>query len=67
LQQLFVERQMSKPVAVRTALKKVLVDNSKKTDGATEWVVRWRGIMASSKSTKLKDDRVAHILAKHLR
>lgn len=67
LQAASAKRQMSKSAVVREALEKTLAEELTQTSPAAGWVDRWRGIMTSSKSVKLKDDRVAHILAKHLR
>lgn len=67
LQAASAKRQMSKSAVVREALEKTLAEELKQTSPAAGWVDRWRGIMTSSTSVKLKDDRVAHILAKHLR
>ena len=66
VQLLFVECQLINPVAVRKAIEKVLAENPKKTDPATEWVTRWRGVIGASKSITPDDKRVAQILAKHL-
>ena len=61
------KRQMSKSALVRDALEKTLANELQQTTLAATWVDRWRGIVSSSESAKSKDDRVAHILAKHLR
>ena len=57
---------MMKPATVRKAIEKVLAENPKKTDPATEWVTRWRGVIGGYKSITPDDKRVAQILAKHL-
>ena len=64
------KRHMSKSAVVRDALEKTLARELQQTTLAATWVDRWRGIVPSSnlpKSAKPEDDRVAHILAKHLR
>jgi predicted transcriptional regulator len=67
LQASSAKRQMSKSAVVREALEKTLAEELKQASPAAGWVNRWRGIMISSNSVKVKDDRVAHILDKHLR
>ena len=66
LQAASAKRHMSKSAVVRDALEKSLADELEQTSPAAGWVNRWRGVMISSNSVKVKDDRVAHILAKHL-
>ncbi len=61
------KRHMSKSAIVRDALEKTLAEELQQTGPAAVWVDRWRGVMTSSKSTKANDERVAHILAKHMR
>lgn len=67
LQAASAKRQMSKSAVVREALERTLAEELKQTSPSSGWVDRWRGVMTSSKSAKPKDDRVGHILAKHLR
>ena len=61
------KRHMSKSAMVRDALEKSLVEELKQTGPAIGWVTRWRGMMVSSRSASPKDDRVAHILSRHVR
>ena len=61
------KRHMSKSAIVRDALEKTLAEELQQAGPAAGWVDRWRGIMTSPKSVKPEDDRVTHILAKHLR
>ena len=67
LQAASAKRHMSKSAVVRDALERSLADELKQTSPAAGWVERWRGMMTSPKLAKPKDDRVTHILAKHLR
>jgi Arc/MetJ-type ribon-helix-helix transcriptional regulator len=67
LQAVSAKRQMSKSAVVREALEKTLAEELKQASPAGAWVNRWRGAMSASESIKLKDERHAHILAKHLR
>ena len=60
------KRHVSKSAVVRDALEKTLASELQQTTLAATWVDRWRGILPASKSAKSKDNRVAHILAKHL-
>ncbi len=59
-------RQISKSAVVREALEKVLADELKQTGPAATWVGRWRGVLSEKKSAQPTDERVAHILSKHL-
>ena len=59
-------RQISKSAVVREALEKVLADELKQTGPAASWVGRWRGALSGKESAKATDERVAHILSKHL-
>ena len=61
------KRHMSKSAVVRDALEKTLANELQQPTLAATRVDRWRGILPSSISAKPEDDRVAHILAKHLR
>ena len=70
LQMASARRQMSKSAVVREALEKVLSDELKQTTPAANWVGRWRGALSSQPlqpSNVAADERVAHILQKHLR
>lgn len=67
LQLASARRHMSKSAVVREALEKVLADELKQTGPAASWVSRWRGVLGSKESATPADERVAHILSKHLR
>ncbi len=67
LQAASAKRQISKSAVVRDALERTLAQELKQTSPAAAWVNRWRGAMSTSKSIQPKDERLAHILAKHLR
>ena len=67
LQAASAKRHMSKSAIVRDALEKTLAEELTQTGPAAGWTDRWRGIMTSAKLTKSGDERVAHILAKHMR
>lgn len=67
LQLASARRQMSKSAVVREALEKLLADELKQTGPAANWVDRWRGVLSGKESVTPADERVAHILGKHLR
>ncbi|MEI8323754.1 MAG: ribbon-helix-helix protein, CopG family [Betaproteobacteria bacterium] len=67
LQVASARRHMSKSAVVREALETVLADELKQTGPAANWVSRWRGALRGKESAKPADERVAHILSKHLR
>lgn len=58
---------MSKSAVVREALENVQSDEQKPPLPAEKWVGRWRGALSGKVSVKPADERVAHILSKHLR
>lgn len=67
LQAASARRHMSKSAVVREALEKVLADELRQTGPAVKWVARWRGVLSGKRSARPVDERVAHILSKHLR
>ncbi len=67
LQRASARRQMTKSAVVREALEKVLADELKQTTPAANWVSRWRGALSAQPASPVADERVAHILHKHLR
>ena len=67
LQMASARRQMSKSAVVREALEKVLADELKQGTPAANWVDRWRGALSGKEANSTGDQRVAHILSKHLR
>ncbi|MDB5891030.1 MAG: hypothetical protein JWP47_1861 [Polaromonas sp.] len=67
LQLASARRQMSKSALVREALEKTLSDELKQTSPAAAWVSKWRGSIDSTKLTASGDDRLTHILDKHMR
>jgi len=67
LQLASARRQMSKSAVVRKALEQVLAEELKQTTPAAHWVDHWRGSLSGTASNASGDERVAHILGKHLR
>jgi len=67
LQAACARRHMSKSAVVREALENVLADELHQTGPAANWVERWRGALGGEQSVVPADERVAHILSKHLR
>ena len=67
LQRASTRRQMSKSALVREALEKTLSDELKQTSPAAAWVNKWRGAIGSATLVNAGDDRLAHILGKHIR
>ena len=67
LQRASIRRQMSKSAVVREALEHVLADDLRQTTPAANWVDRWRGALSGLPVDPVVDERVAHILRKHLR
>lgn len=67
LQRASTRRQMSKSAVVREALEDVLADDLRQTTPAARWVGRWRGALSGESLNPAGDERVAHVLRKHLR
>ena len=67
LQLASARRQMSNSALGREALEKTLSDELKQTGPAAAWVNKWRGAIDSPRLVKAGDDRLAHILDKHMR
>ena len=65
---------LSKSEMVRQALEQCLNRQAEQAGAAGRWVTQWRGRMASKPvvrgpkgaKTSVADDRLAHLLAKHL-
>jgi len=67
-------RGLSKSAVVREALEQSLGRQTDQAGTAERWVAQWRGRLSASPPTgerkgkaKPQDERLAHILAKHLR
>ena len=67
-------RGLSKSAVVREALEQSLGRQADQAGTAERWVAQWRGHLSTLPPTgqgkgkaKLQDERLAHILAKHLR
>ena len=67
-------RGLSKSAVVREALEQSLGRQADQAATAVRWVAQWRGCLSASPPTgqgkgkaSAQDERVAHILAKHLR
>lgn len=67
LQLASARRQMSKSAVVREALEKTLATELTQVSPAAAWVNKWRGKMAGAALDKQGDDRLAHLMQKHLR
>lgn len=66
LQLASARRQMSKSAVVREALEKTLATELTQVSPAAAWVNKWRGKMVSAAPDKQGDDRLAHLMQKHL-
>ena len=66
LQLASARRQMSKSAVVREALEKTLASELTQVSPAAAWVNKWRGKIAGSAPAKQGDDRLTHLLQKHL-
>ena len=66
LQLASARRQISKSAVVREALEKTLATELTQVSPAAAWVNKWRGKMAGAAPDKLVDDRLAHLMQKHL-
>ena len=67
-------RGLSKSAVVREALEQSLGRQADQAGTAERWVAQWRGLLSAALpagpgkgKAKPQDERVAHILAKHLR
>lgn len=67
LQMASARRHISKSAVVREALENALADELRQKAPAVNWVDRWRGVLSGKESAADADERVAHILNKHLR
>lgn len=56
-------RHISKSTVVR---ENALAEELRQKAPAVNWVERWRGVLSGKESTADADERVAHILNKHL-
>jgi predicted transcriptional regulator len=66
------ERGLSKSAVVREALEQSLRRQAEQAATAERWLTQWRGRLSASPAAQAardgpQDDRLAHILAKHLR
>ena len=68
------KRGLSKSAVVREALEQSLGRQADQAGTAERWVAQWRGHLSALPPTgqgkgkaKLQDERLAHILVKHLR
>jgi predicted transcriptional regulator len=62
-------RGVSKSALVREAIEQALGRHAEQAGTAARWVAQWRGSLSASENGKSppKDDRLAHLLGKHLR
>lgn len=67
LQRASARRQMSKSAVVREALEKTLAKELDQGGPAAAWVKQWRGVLGAVNAAPPDDERLAHILDKHLR
>jgi predicted transcriptional regulator len=66
LQLASARRQMSKSAVVREALEKTLAAELTQVSPSAAWVGKWRGALSSAQDVRTSDDRLAHLLQKHL-
>lgn len=66
LQLASARRQMSKSAVVREALEKTLAAELTQVSPSVSWINKWRGAMAGAVPFAPGDDRLAHLLRKHL-
>jgi predicted transcriptional regulator len=66
LQLASARRQMSKSAVVREALEKTLAAELTQVSPSAAWVSKWRGALSSAQDVRTSDDRLAHLLQKHL-
>ena len=63
-------RQMSKSAVVREALEKTLEADLHQASPSAQWVKKWSGAIGNSKDASIADtpgdDRLAHLLKKHV-
>lgn len=67
LQAVSARRQMSKSAVVREALEKNLAEELRVSSASANWAEHWRGVLRDTDVAKQADERVVHILQKHLR
>jgi predicted transcriptional regulator len=65
-------RGLSKSAVVREALEQSLGRQADRADTAQRWVAQWRGRLATSPVARKgkaapRDERLAHLMAKHVR
>ena len=61
------QRGLSKSAVVREALEKSLLAHGASAGAAERWVARWQGKLKLPAAARAVDDRLAHLLAKHVR
>jgi predicted transcriptional regulator len=66
LQLASARRQMSKSAVVREALEKTLASELTQVSPSAAWVSKWRGALGSTQNANKSDDRLAHLLQKHM-
>jgi len=60
-------RHISKSAVIRAALEEALAQEEKAADAAAVWVATWRGCLSGPEEASPDDERLRHILNKHLR
>lgn len=61
------KRGLSKSAVVREALEQALLAEGVAGGSAQRWVARWQGQLKLPAATDSTDDRLSHLLAKHVR
>jgi predicted transcriptional regulator len=67
LEALSARRHVSKSAVVRAALEEALARETEAANAAAHWVQTWRGCLHGKEEPRADNDRLAHLLGKHLR
>jgi Arc/MetJ-type ribon-helix-helix transcriptional regulator len=67
LEALSARRHVSKSAVVRAALEETLARETETANAAAHWVETWRGRLRGKEEARADDDRLKHLLSKHLR
>ena len=67
LEALSARRHVSKSAVVRAALEETLAREADAANAAARWVETWHGCLRGEEEARADDDRLTHLLSKHLR
>jgi predicted transcriptional regulator len=67
LEAISARRRVSKSAVVRAALEEALAREETLAGAAARWVGEWRGQLRGRETPAQANDRLAHLLEKHLR